>query len=139
MRDSSTTCTVTFQPLSSSDSSPRIVSIGRPSNSGSSSRARSMASRPFIDLPRPLLRFPARRASAIVSLLTEGEAFEEGVLALAALVLPDRPVLVFEFQRHQLTTNRVLVVELALELFGDLFGHPEHAPNGRERKGEKSR
>src|SRR5437588_12162857 len=139
MRPSSTTWTVTLQPLSSSRSSPSTDSTGRPSSSGSSRRTRSIASGP--ESPRPFLR-----RSAIFGLLqrsgaaglADSQPLHQTVLSPLPLVLLDRAVVVFELELQQLAADPALVVELVLCLLRELLGHPRDAANGRQWQREQA-
>src|SRR5437764_7847798 len=145
MRESSTTCTVTVQPLFSSGSSPRTESTGWPSNAGSSPRTHSTASRAEIR-PRAPLRAPfwlrLERCSAIVGLLrrvrvaglAHGQPLQQRFLSRLAFVVVDQPVLDVEFQLQQLATDAVLVVELTLDLLRHLLCDPCDAAHRRQWK-----
>src|SRR5437763_1617920 len=121
MRSSSTTCTVTTQPPSSSDSSPSTDSIGRPRSSGSSLRTFSIASRPDSRL-RPERLVPFCRLLLLWSAIGElrlrclayGEPFHQSLLELGPLLLVDLAVVIVELQCQQLPSDVVLVVEFAL-------------------------
>src|ERR1700757_2387858 len=168
MRASSTTCTITCQPSWSSRCTPSTDSTGLPSSAGSSSRTVCTASAAVMPLrfPRrarlrspsasslrlpfgllPLVRrccsamfgiLPGVDRHLLAALLRDRQPLQQLVLAPPPFLIADESVLGFHLQLQQLAADPVLVVELSLNLIGDLLGDPGDAADGSQRQREQS-
>jgi len=61
-----------------------------------------------------------------------GEPVKEVALHPLALLIADLPLVVIELELHELPLDAVLVVELAVGLFGQLLGDPDRPSHGRK-------
>src|SRR5437868_8932303 len=158
MRESSTTWTVTIQPLLSLRSSPSTASIGRPSSCGRSRRTRAIASRPDsplrLALPfrcsaitRHLLLRSAhlllRSAHLLLPLgaarLADRQTLQQLLLLTLALLKIDLPVLIVELQLQHFALDDPFVVKLPVRLIGNLLCDPCHAPHRGEGQCRQAR
>src|SRR3954451_18450982 len=134
MRRSSTSSTVTVQPLSSSWRRPSTPSIGLPVSAATCSTARRPAAAASIPFPREPLDDEVRFLAGGTSCL---QPFEQLVLAALELGLVELAAVEGRLERRQLAAHAGGLVERTLGLHGDLLAGPGDAAHGRERQGEQ--
>src|SRR5438094_3748303 len=121
MRGSSSSSSVTVQPLPSACSKPVTASMGFPNSSSTCSRAR-----------------PTSSGGDSCFFVSATEAVEELLLQRFVGCLVDLSALERRLGVGQLSADPPRVVELRLGLVDDLVEHPGEPAHGRERKCEQS-